>query len=129
MNDIPKIVQAVPDPVWTWGPGFFALAVVIAFLIVFMLVFFKLANAYIPEFIQASRDQAEAMTKMAVCIEQEQSRRNNDFDRVLLQLRLIHDDFTGMRNDIDSMRRDTDSIKGDIDDVKNALDNRRKADE
>jgi len=100
MTNIIRELQNVPDSVWNWGPGFFTL-------IVFMLVVRQFLKAYMPEFLVAQREQtramvcqAEAIQRVAQGLETAQSTNAHATERILLNIRILHDDVSTLHENV-----------------------------
>jgi len=105
MNGIGVIVEKIPDTVWMWGPGFFSGVLMVFTLIAFLIVFRQLARAYLPAFLESQREQAQAMSRLATCIEGQADKQKFNFERILLSLRILHKDMEGSRSEMQDVKQ------------------------
>ena len=104
MDTAVNAINNLPAAVWTWGPGFFAGLLMVASLIAFLVVFSRLARAYLPAFLESQREQAQAMSRLATCVEGQRDNNKMNFERVILSLRVLHDDFKNMREELEALK-------------------------
>jgi hypothetical protein len=88
MNEAVRLLQLVPDPVWNWGPAVFILVGVYALVIRGLRAVDAVAAVGLKKFLASQEKQAEAMTRLAICIEAGRQEDHLEYKEILLNLRI-----------------------------------------
>jgi hypothetical protein len=91
------LLGRVPDPIWGWGPGIVIVAFVYVIARQLLGTISRLGQTALAQFLGAQEKQADAISKLAVCIEGQTAKNDSMQDRILVGIQVLHQDVESLR--------------------------------